>query len=227
MEYKTEECCPFCKAELQIHDYFNGKIYGYDEGKLCCPECCFIKYIGDYYVLTPFGYVKKPSKAVFKPQDHFEKKLNQILGKEIPKNENVLTEIWQYVIQKKINEISIYDLRLILKELGYSKYYDYTSYFFCKITGDELPSIPEEILVKVNCMFQKIIKTREIIQLEDSSFGKNNPHYLYLIYKIFDVILPSDDKENRRILQFIKLPSAQTLAKRDKEWDIIWKELHN
>ena len=45
--------------------------------------------------------------------------------------------------KKKINKISIYDLRQILKELGYSKYYDYTSYFFCKITGDELPSIPE------------------------------------------------------------------------------------
>ena len=33
MEYKTEECCPFCEVELQIHDYFNGKIYDYDEGK--------------------------------------------------------------------------------------------------------------------------------------------------------------------------------------------------
>ena len=129
MKYNFDnEVCPHCKVEMQVHDYFNGNIYNYDKSKLCCPECGLIKNIGDYYSLTPSGYIDKPSKPVFKPNAHFEKKLNQILGNEMPNNTSVLTEIKKYIIQKKICEISIDDLRKILKELGYSKYYDYTSF---------------------------------------------------------------------------------------------------
>jgi hypothetical protein len=53
----------------------------------------------------------------------------------------------------------------------------------------------------------------------------NNPSYPFLIYKIFDTILPLNDVENRRIFHFIHLPSQATLTKREKEWNLVYEKI--
>jgi hypothetical protein len=53
----------------------------------------------------------------------------------------------------------------------------------------------------------------------------NTPSYPFLIYKIFNAILPPNDVENRRIFDFIHLPSEKTLKKRNEEWELIWNKL--
>jgi hypothetical protein len=67
-------------------------------------------------------------------------------------------------------------------------------------------------------LFSNFIRAREHIP----GLGKNNPSYPFVIYKIFDKILPPNDKENRRIFDFIHLPSEATLQKREHEWRLIY-----
>ena len=61
----------------------------------------------------------------------------------------------------------------------------------------------------------------------------NSAGYPYIIYKIFDMILPHRRgvgqsptaephcRAPREILDFIYLQSPKTIAKRDKEWEIV------
>ena len=206
--------CPRCQIEMEA--YYSE--YQCDEGITCCPECGLIK------KSLIHGDINKTKTPVFIPCIHFEKKLNQVFGYTMPKDANVLKEIRHYLIQNQINELSVDVLRKILKKLGHSKYYEYTSYFISELTGVRPPNIPQEILKRAGCMFKKIIEIRKNICEQDDSVGRNNPPYLFIIYKIFDFILQKDDIENRRILHFINLPSKTTLEKRNKEWSIIMKQ---
>ena len=164
---------------------------------------------------------KKPE---FIPQKHFAQWLNQILGNVIPKDVNCLNTIHQYITQNNINNIIPESLREILKNLKLSKYYKYTSYLFRELTGVGPPNIPEEFKRRAHFLFRDYIETRKKIYQENPSLGSNNPQYQFLIYKIFDVILPINDMENRRVFHFIHLPSKATLKKRNVEWDIIWNK---
>ena len=209
-----DDNCKYCKIEMEIYEY--------DEYKLCCPKCGFVMNRDVSYVPTSTGYIiYEPSKPAFNPNRHFAEWLNQILGKIIPKDKEALKTIRRYIKRNNIREISPESLRNILKDLGLSKYYKYTSFFFKELTNYGPPSIPEELMYRANFMFKNIVKTRTKICEEETSFGKNNPSYPYLIYKIFDFILPISDTESRRIFQFIHLPSDATLKKRDAEWNII------
>jgi len=223
---KTSDCCPRCKISMEIYDCFSP-VYHYDESKLCCPKCgLIIKQYDDTYLLTSGGYISSPAKAVFSPNKHFANWLNQILGLTGPKDQKVIDTIKQYCLQNKINTISHESLRKILKALNLSKYYKYTSYFFINLTGFERPNISHELCKRANFLFRQYIQTREDIRREQPSFGPNNPPYSYLIYKIFDFLLPRDDTKNRIILHFIHLPSKATLNKRNEEWDIVWNKLN-
>ena len=209
--------CSRCKILMEI--------YNYDETQFCCPQCGLFIQQDHSYIQTPYGYVSKPSKVVFHPNKHFSDRLNQILGGAIPKDSSVLTKIHQHCEQNNVFEFTIESLRKILKNLNLSKYYMYTSYFIIELTGITPPNISEEFLMRANFLFKQYIKMREKMRYENSSFGSNNPQYPYLIFKIFDAILPLHDIENRRMFQFIHLPSKATLLKRDEEWNIIWKHI--
>ena len=172
-----------------------------DENHFCCPQCGLLIDRDESYTYGRSG---------FNSYKHFAESLNHILGKTAPK-ENVNIQGDDMTVKK---------LREILKSLKLSKYYKYTSYFMREL-GFSPPDIPESYIWRASFMFQEYINLREQCR---EHFGPNNPSYSYLIYKIFDEILPSDDAENRRIFQFIVLPGKKTLEKRNKEWDIIWKQ---
>jgi hypothetical protein len=70
-------------------------------------------------------------------------------------------------------------------------------------------------------MFVNFTKVRK----NTEGLSPNNPSYPFLIYKIFNAILPPTDVENRRIFTFIHLPSEKTLKKRNEEWELIWPKL--
>jgi len=206
--------CKFCKIELQ-------NLYG--DGELICPQCGYISGEQDDSCMLTSG-ISEPRKPQFNPNNHFAEWLNQILGLASPKDWGVINTIRQYIAQNNIKEISPESLRKILKDLKLSKNYKYTSFLFKKLTDIGPPKIPEEFIRKASFFFNEYIKTRGEIRRENSSWGPNNPPYSYLIYKIFDVILPADD-ETRHIFHFIKLPSAATLKKRDQEWQIVWNQI--
>jgi len=206
--------CKKCKIDLQ-------NLYG--DGELICPQCGYISGERDDSCMLTSG-IFEPRKPQFNPNNHFTEWLNQILGLASPKDWDVINTIRQYIAQNNIHEISPESLRKILKDLKLSKYYKYTSFLFKELTGIGPPNIPKVFIRRANFLFDDYIRTRQKIRGENSSWGPNNPPYPYLIYKIFNVILPADD-ETRRIFHFIKLPGAATLKKRDEEWDIVWKQI--
>ena len=221
---KEDNLCPECKIEMEAYDYFSCGRYEFDECQLCCPNCGRLIKQDVSYCLTPKGYIFKPKNPEFIPQKHFTQWLNQILGNIIPKDVKCLNTIHQYIIQNNINNIIPESLREILKNLKLSKYYKYTSYLFRELTGVGPPNIPEEFKRRAHFLFRDYIETRKKMYQENPSLGSNNPQYQFLIYKIFDVILPINDMENRRVFHFIHLPSKATLKKRNVEWDIIWNK---
>ena len=108
-------------------------------------------------------------------------------------------------------------LRQILKQLKLAQYYKYTAYFYKELTGVGPPFIPRDIINRAKWYSNNFNRAREKLVAE-GKLPKNNPQYLYLVYKIFDLILV--DEEKRRILHFIHLPAKSTLLKREREWKL-------
>ena len=174
----------------------------------------------DYHQFTK-SY-QEPTKQTFNQEKHFIQWVYNLLGINKPK-EDIMPILWKYIEQNNIEQISIESLRPILKTLKKAKYYKYTAYFYKELTGVGPPFIPRDIINRAKWYFNNFNRAREKLVVE-GKLPKNNPQYLYLIYKIFDIILDKDDKEKRRILHFIHLPAQSTLLKREREWNLICKD---
>ena len=229
LRLKTDDeiCCGNEMEEGESNDEICcGNEMEEGEFEFCCAQCGRLINKNVYYNPTPYGYISEPSKPMYNPHKHFIEIYNQIRGWLIPKDgATVLKTIYQYCYKNKITRITIETLRQILKKLKLSKYYKFASYFYVELTDVRPPDIPNEFMMKANTMFTQYIKTREQI-FKEKKWGPNNPPFPYLIYKIFDKILPPDDKENRRLFEFIKLPSKTTLKKRDQEWDVVYNQIN-
>ena len=97
-------------------------------------------------------------------------------------------------------------LRQILKQLKLAQYYKYTAYFYKELTGVGPPFIPRDIINRAKWYFNNFNRAREKLVVE-GKLPKNNPQYLYLIYKIFDIILDKDDKEKKTYLALYSFTS--------------------
>lgn len=206
--------CPRCKIQMEIYDY--------DEYKWCCPECGRIIDRDSTSVDSPNGYVFESKKIVFSNVKHFLDWIDHILAREKPVGfTNSLDTIRDYVRENNIQHITPESLRAILKQLKLGKHYKHTSYYFKELTNVGPPDIPDKFIYRAKYLFDDFIKTRQ----KTEGLRPNIPSYPYLIYKIFNAILPPNDIENRRIFHFIHLPSETTLKKRNEEWELIWDKL--
>ena len=171
----------------------------------------------DYHQFTK-SY-QEPTKQTFDQEKHFIQWVYNLLGINRPKKD-ILPLLRDYIFKNKIQQISMESLRQILKTLKKAQYYKYTAYFYKELTGVGPPFIPRDIINRAKWYFNNFNRAREKLVVE-GKLPKNNPQYLYLIYKIFDIILDKDDKEKRRILHFIHLPAKSTLLKREREWKLV------
>ena len=213
LRHNDNKHCPACEIEMEL----------FDERTLWCPNCGRLA-----NNCNDDNDDFSEGKAVFDNEKHFIDWINHILGKEsiITKwNKSAeftkhVKDIRDYAQKNNIHQLTPEDLRLILKNLKLTKYYKHTSYYFKELTNVEPPNIPETYIHRAVCLFRQFVKARQQIK----GLKKNIPSYPFLIYKIFDKVLP-DDIENRRIFHFIHLPSEKTLEKRSKEWEIIWQHI--
>ena len=206
--------CPGCKSQMDIWDY--------DEYKWCCPNCGRIIDRNITFFDSPNGYVSEGKKQMFSNVKHFLEWIDHILAREKPLGFTASLDTMRvYVKKNNIQRILPKDVRAMLKKLKLSKYYKHTSYYVKELTNVGPPDIPVKFIHQAKHMFENFTKVRENIE----GLGPNNPSYPFLIYKIFNAILPLNDIENRRIFHFIHLPSEKTLEKRNKEWELIWPKL--
>ena len=90
-----------------------------------------------------------------------------------------------------------------------------------KLTGIGPPSLSEQLLQKVEKIFDKIV---EVEEKRDRPGRTNRNYYPYYIYKIFDSVLDKDDP-SRGVLYYIYLQSEDTLEKDDLDWYEICKSV--
>lgn len=179
---------------------------------LQCPECglIVIKNLREGWN----GPKYPPQNSSYDYRVHYKKVMECILAREeiTPALEKVINDVkseWRrYPIIACIDSV-----RNVLKKLGHNKHYKHAPLILRRVSGVSPPDIPDNILGQCKFIFSDIVSA--YIQCFSSP---NTAGYPYIIYKIFDVILPTSLRD---ILGYIHLPLAKTITKRDREWKVI------
>jgi hypothetical protein len=147
-------------------------------------------------------------KQTYNFETHYNQCITCILAREKePKGlEQVLAGV------RRCKPQTIQNVRQELKKINGAKYYKHAPLILKLITGVSPPEIADDLLTQCKMIFSNLMK----LQLFKGS-GKNSMSYSYIIYKIFDNILP-EEAENRKILNYIHLPSNKTLQRLEIEW---------
>jgi len=203
------------------------------KSELICSTCAMIKpLIGTSYENTQFYLqdTKHQKSGTFNPNRHFYFWWTHILAREdeseIMKdvNDNLFDNL-AHIIQrdkKVLRMLTLIDVRNMLRELKKTELNKNIPLILKKITGIGPPSIIEEIEIKVERIFSKVISVCENIK---RSGRTNRNYYPYYIYKIIDVIIPKEDFENRRILYYIYIQSKDTVECDDLDWEQICESI--
>ena len=152
----------------------------------------------------------------YKRINHFNEWLAQFQAKEstdIPEDvyEKILFEIKKQRLLDK--NITPHRMRIILKKLGFNKYYEHVQHIINKVSGVPPPKITREVEEKFRQMFKE---AQEPFTLYCPKNRKNFLSYSYTLHK-FCQLLELDDF----------LPCFPLLKSRDKlkEQDRIWKKI--
>jgi hypothetical protein len=160
----------------------------------------------------------------YKRLNHFIECLNQFQAKEtinIPENifENILKEFKKNKVTN-IKNITLNNLRCVLKNLKLNKYYEHSSYILSKITQNPPPILKYTVEEEMKQKFKKIeISFMKFCPKSRSNFF----NYHYVLHKLFQLL-----KMNEYLEYFPLLKSKEKLAYQDEIWkkvcgDLGWK----
>lgn len=219
-QYINYRMCDICNYEMEVDSI---------KSELICNNCAMVKpLMGISFENIQFcNYSGQKSKSgTFNPNRHFHFWWSHILAKddesEINSHENNdLFEKLHAIIKrdkKVLRFLTVIDIRNMLRELKCSELNKNISLILKKITGIGPPSIPEELEIRIENLFTKVIETCEDIKRGSRT---NRNYYPYYIYKIIDIIIPEEDFETRRILYYIYIQSKETVEGDDLDWEKI------
>jgi hypothetical protein len=192
-----------------------------DEGVLIC-NVCFrnIKYL----IENDKPSYKEPPKEVcfyaYKKINHFKEILAQFQGKEttlIPME--VIDNLKNQIKKERINihSLTYNDTKLLLKKLGYNKYYEHINFIKDKL-GIKPPIISQE-LEDTLCNF--FIEIQYPYAKHCPDYRVNFLHYYYVLYKLFELI-----GENSYLKEIPLLKDREKLIEQDTIWSKICLELN-
>jgi hypothetical protein len=187
--------CLNCNVKLQVIEFC-----------LTCPRCGMIVIKNLYH-----GWEGPQLKQTYNFGIHYNQHITCILARE--KEPKGLERVLAQMPKEGVGYPHIQDVRRELKKIKGSNYNKHAPLILKRITGIGPPDISDELLAYCRRIFFDFMK----LQLFLSS-GKNSMPYQYIIYKIFDAIL--NDDENRRILNYIHLPTDKTLQRLEQELDV-------
>jgi hypothetical protein len=210
---QQSDICNYCfKGELIPMD---------DEGVLIC-NVCFrnIKYL----IENDKPSYKEPPKEVcfyaYKKINHFKEILAQHQGKQttlIPVEviDNLKNQIKKERID--IQSLTYNDTKLLLKKLGYNKYYEHINFIRDKL-GIRPPIISQE-LEDTLCNF--FIEIQYPYAKHCPDYRVNFLHYYYVLYKLFELI-----GETAYLKEIPLLKDREKLIEQDTIWSKICFELN-
>jgi len=220
------------------NDYMRDKFK--DDTKYCykCDKERIIMSTGGAYVCPECGEVElaiiesdipnykdsntEKTSYPYKKLNHFIEWLNQFQAKEstdIPKEayDVIIAEITHARI-RNIKDISVTQMKEILKKLGLHKYYEHIPSIISKISGKHPPSISREIEEQLKQMFKAI---QEPFIKYCPKERTNFLSYSYVLHKFFQILNMPEFIERLPLLK-----SRDKLRLQDKLWKQICDELN-
>lgn len=159
--------------------------------------------------------------CMYKRINHFNEKLSQIQGKERTQlDDNLISQIKEEIAKLDINidNIKPKDIKMILKKLNKSKYYEHCNYITHKINGYNLPCFTNEQEDKLRDMFNKIQKP---FDSHSPPGRKNFLNYAYIFRKFLELL-----SYDEFLPYFSILKSRDKLYSQDQHWRLICKDLN-
>jgi protein-arginine kinase activator protein McsA len=196
-----------------------------DDGLIVCKNCGMIN---EHYLVATHKFEKNSKnpaytynhKCCYKQINHLSEILNKIQGRSVPEiPKKVFDTIKKQINNKKIKlkHLSYSDLRDILKELGYQKYYDHIPYIHNVITSKTPPKIFFRHEEKIKAMFLQIqIPFHKYCPKERKNFLR----YSYILYKICELL---QYKQYYHLFPILK--SKSKIIQHDQIWKKICHDL--
>jgi hypothetical protein len=210
---RQSDVCTHCrKGELIPMD---------DEGVLIC-NICFrnIKYL----IENDKPSYKEPPKEIcfyaYKKINHFKEILAQFQGKETTLIPTEVIDNLKLQIKKEridIFTLSYNDTKILLKKLGYNKFYEHINFIKDKL-GIPPPIISQE-LEDTLCNF--FIEIQNPYAKHCPDYRVNFLHYYYVLYKLFELL-----GETSYLKEIPLLKDREKLIDQDSIWSKICQDLN-
>jgi hypothetical protein len=172
IEYNINNNCKNC----------NSSDIRYNNEYFTCIECGFID-TSIIFFQQPLFEAGIAFKFSYKRLKHFKKKLRSITGNRICRvNDDVIENI------RKHDFKDIFELKKLLKNLGYKKYYLSSYWLFKIIKNKNLIELSKKTMNQMIIMFQKIDSCFIDLRAEYDEKRKNTFHYNYLIRKMLLIL---------------------------------------
>lgn len=156
----------------------------------------------------------------YKRQNHFSEWLAQYQGLEsTPIQQSLLDKIHSELQRQKLDvqKLDKDKMRVILKKLKLSKYYEHIPSILCRITGKSPPKMSGALEEKLRLMFAEI---QEPFNRHCPPSRKNFLSYSYVLYKFCELLGEDEFMEN-----FSLLKSKEKLKACDDIWKNICRDL--
>ena len=191
--------------------------------EMVCQQCAIVSPValdnslrGMTYTERQAVYIKSNIKYQYNPVTHFRERLNQLQAKEyVALDESVIDTICQYLHKHRIDNVddmSVLQMRQILKACNLSQYYKHTIWFLSHLSGQppkvQLDRHVENTLLQ---MFEHIIPVYRTLKRQKSMFNYN-----YTICKLLEIIGHYEDAKTIRLLDDLNKLYI---------YDNVWKEL--
>jgi hypothetical protein len=155
---------------------------------------------------------------------HWDRWLLRIQGQEThPDVPGVGERIKREAVRERRNSVTldIYTIRGYLKRFRRSDLYNVSAAVMHYVSEVTPPTIRQEQIDHAAALFNEVVRVqREIL---DNDGGVQC--YPYLIYKIFENIIPPENADQRRILFYIYLQVGDTLIDRDRDWELTCRHI--
>lgn len=207
--------CDNCNVEMSLIR---------SEGLLVCSKCGATEYIViDSDVPSHNDNVNEKQKSPYKKVNHFIEVLNKFQCKGCfneEKLEHVINTINKELTRKKIDKkyITVKKIRELLKKNKMGKYYEYTQYIYCKITGIDFPKLKHHDEENAKKYFKMILEPFEKYRPPSRV---NLLNYECILNKILQ-LLGYDDYAKR----CYTLKDDEKLSDIDRIWEKICSDLN-
>jgi hypothetical protein len=204
--------CEFCGSKNLIQLKIGSYLY--------CENCKFLnKFRFNHNIIdVEHSNIKNYFDCNYQKINYFKTFLDKLQMKKFPPD-NVIDKINNEIEKRKIdrNYIDSKKIRVILKKLGLSKYYNDILYIITKVKNIELPCIEYRDIEKMKIFFLEVDNIWKNIK---NKSRRSFINYSYYLYKTLEII--SYEGKYDTYLEYLRITDTH---KNIEELDNIWMKI--